>query len=132
MSRSAWTATRTLASITLALLAAASVNLLLRANVPIVPSNTWAPTGELDVARAGAASTLLYDGRVLITGGTNDDGVLASAERYSPDAQDFIAAAPMGTARANHTATLLPDGRVLAAGGIGSGGAAMASAEVYD
>ena len=34
--------------------------------------------------------------------------------------------------RTNHTATLLRNGQVLVAGGFGSGGAHLASAELYD
>ena len=83
-------------------------------------------------ARAGASATLLFDGRVLIAGGLTTAGVTASAERYSPNAEGFVATPSMATARANHSATLLDDGRVLVTGGIGVGGAALAVAEVYD
>src|SRR5207302_838454 len=84
-----------------------------------VPSHVWAPTGEMAAARAGAAATLLTDGRVLVTGGVNGSGVLATAERYSPDGGTFLATPPMQFARAQHTSTLLRDGRVLIAGGVG-------------
>ncbi|MGE0451320.1 MAG: choice-of-anchor D domain-containing protein, partial [Vicinamibacterales bacterium] len=104
-----------------------------RASVPTVPVNEWAPTGVLDTARAGAAATLLFDGRVLVTGGMGSGGaLLASAERYSPDGGGFLETPPMGTPRANHTATLLPDGRVLVTGGVGEDGQAVSSAELYD
>jgi YDG domain/Bacterial Ig-like domain (group 3)/MBG domain (YGX type)/Kelch motif len=109
------------------------LSLLLKAAVPSVPSNTWAPTGEMLAGRAGAASTLLYDGRVLVTGGLTSDGVAtASVERYSPIAGAFLAAPPMETARANHSATLLPDGRVLVAGGVDRDGRATSGVEIYD
>src|SRR6478672_8115440 len=113
-------------------IAVAGIGHLLHADAQHVPSNEWAPTGDLDAARAGARATLMYDGRVLVTGGSNEEGVTASAERYSPEAQGFIPAAQMETARANHSATLLPDGKILIAGGLGTDGSALASAEVYD
>ena len=89
------------------------------AQAPTVPSNTWAPTGDMSQARAGAAATLLWDGRVLVTGGLDQNGVAtASVERYGPAAGSFLGTPSMQMARANHTSTLLPDGRVLVAGGV--------------
>src|SRR5919198_3711710 len=90
---------------------ALSYTFLIKASVPL-PSNTWAATGEMSVGRAGASAALMYDGRILVTGGTTGDGVSASAERYSPTGGGFIATPTMLTARANHTSSLLPDGRV--------------------
>ncbi|PYR73361.1 MAG: hypothetical protein DMF87_26035, partial [Acidobacteria bacterium] len=108
------------------------LGLLLRASAPDVPSNVWAPTGEMAAARAGAAATLLTDGRVLVTGGVNGSGVLATAERYSPDGGTFLATPPMQFARTQHTSTLLRDGRVLIAGGVGADNRAVGFAELYD
>src|SRR5207247_7649169 len=84
-----------------ALLASTST-FLIKASAPQVPSNTWAPAGDMAKGRSGASSVLLYDGRVLVTGGTSGAGVTASAERYSPSAGGFLAAPPMEMARANH------------------------------
>ena len=89
------------------------------------------------VARAGAASVLLQDGRTLITGGVSASGALASVEIFDTTG-NFCAAplcvppASMNFARSKHTATVLQDGRVLVAGGIGGGGTPVASAEIYD
>jgi len=113
----------------------ASLGLLLRASPPEVPTNTWAATGAMSVGRAGASAALLYDGRILVTGGTTDGGVSASAElySYSPPASGFVATTDnMQTARANHTSSLLPNGHVLVAGGIGADGQALSAAEIYD
>src|SRR5207247_6950154 len=104
----------------------------IRASAPQVPSNTWAPTGDMAQGRAGAAASLMYDGRVLVTGGVGAAGVTASAERYSPGIDGFLQAPAMEKARANHTSTLLPDGRVLVAGGVGADGRALSNAEIYD
>ena len=110
---------------------ALSYTFLIKASVP-QPSNTWAATGEMSVGRAGASATLMYDGRILVTGGTTGGGVSASAEGYSPAAGTFTTAPAMLTARANHTSSLLPDGRVLVAGGVGANGQALNAAEIYD
>ena len=105
--------------------------LSLLASTPPQP-HTWEPTGAMAVARAGASSTLLFSGRVLVAGGLTHSGATASAERYSPTAEGFVATPSMATPRAHHSATLLDDGRVLVTGGVGSDGAALALAEVYD
>src|SRR5690242_7605165 len=107
-----------LAATALVLGLVAGVGRLIRASVPQVPSNTWAATGDMAQPRAGAASTLLYDGHVLVTGGLDGSGAAAAtAERYAPDGGLFLATPPMSTPRANHTSSLLPDGRVLVTGG---------------
>jgi hypothetical protein len=122
------------AAIFVAILSAliASYSLLVRASLPQVPSNTWSATGDMVVGRAGASAVLLQDGRVLVTGGTNEGGASASVERYSPNAGGFLATPSMENARANHSSTRLQDGRVLVIGGVGVDGHAVASAELYD
>ena len=94
----------------------------------------FTPTGNMISSRANHTSTLLPDGRVLITGGSGwvsaGPGMsyfccLASAEVYDPLTGLFANTALMATGRAGHTATLLTDGRVLIAGGGSS------SAELY-
>ena len=42
----------------------------------------WLPAGSMTAARSGAASALLQDGRILITGGDNGAGPVASAEVF--------------------------------------------------
>jgi len=91
---------------------------------------TVLPNG-LVMPRWDHAATLLPNGQILITGGCNDSGVLASAELFDPATETFAAlASAMTTPRAGHTATLLPDGRVLILGGEGAGGA-LATGEVF-
>src|SRR5436190_20730932 len=95
----------------------------LRASAPNVPSNAWAPTSDMRQERAGASGALMYDGRVLITGGRDADGALSgTAERYSPDGGQFLSTPSMMVPRASHTSSLLPDGRVLVVGGMGEDG----------
>jgi uncharacterized protein (DUF2147 family) len=93
------------------------------------------PTGSMSVGRANQTATLLKNGRVLITGGTNSIG-LASAEIYDPATGKFSKTGSMTVARQDHAASLLADGRVLVAGGTANGATGpfgvLASAEVYD
>ncbi len=78
----------------------------------------WAPTGSLAVARAHHNATLLAGGRVLVTGGVDDDRNLRrSTELYDPRSGRWSAAAPMGVGHSEHSSSLLADGRVLVAGG---------------
>jgi Kelch motif len=79
-----------------------------------VSSGTWSATASMASARSGASSVLLQDGRVLITGGTDASGPLASAELYSGS---FSPADSMLLARSNHASVTLNDGRVLVLGG---------------
>ncbi len=96
-------------------------------------TNTWAFTGSMAGARRNHTATLLRDGRVLVTGGTNADGTLqSSAEVYDPAAGTWSPVTNMITARGHHSATLLTDGRVLIAGGGSADRASSASAELFD
>jgi S-formylglutathione hydrolase FrmB len=95
-------------------------------------SGTFSQIGSMTAPRMAAASALLADGRVLVTGGSPNGSLsLASAEIYDPRTGTFSATGSMGTVRSRHTATSLPDGRVLVAGGF-DGGGNTSSAELYD
>jgi hypothetical protein len=85
----------------------------------------WTDAGSMTVARRQMNATLLADGTVLVTGGTNasgfnnmptDDNVLA-AERWNPASGDWTQLARQTRYRVYHsTALLLADGRVLSVG----------------
>jgi WD40 repeat protein len=90
-------------------------------------TRVFSPTGNLNFARCGHTATLLTDGKVLITGGNNDD-ILSSAELYDPSTGTFALLGDMAVGREGHTATLLGDGTVLIAGGSTNG---QASAELF-
>jgi hypothetical protein len=106
--------------------------LAIRASLPTVATGAWKAASPMASARTGAAAAVLYDGRILITGGTAPDGTaLASAEIFNPDGT-FSSAAPMKIARSGHTATWLLNGYVLVTGGATTGGGILNSAEIYD
>ena len=88
-------------------------------------------TASLTVERAAHTATRLNDGRVLIVGGQNASGPLASAEIYDPATGTVLATGSLATPRTNHAATLLPNGFVLVTGGLGAG-APLASTEIFD
>ena len=100
-------------------------------------SNSWSLAGSLTTSRGGHTATLLLNGKVLVTGGTNRlDAVFASTilmttELYDPTADTWSSSDDMLVARVGHAATLLPDGRVLVAGG-DTGTGVTATAELYD
>ena len=48
-------------------------------------TGTWQADASMSVPRHGHTATLLRSGEVLVTGGSNEnDGVMASAELFSP------------------------------------------------
>ncbi len=97
----------------------------------IPSSGSFILTGSMGTARYSHTATLLSNGKVLIAGGTSNNGVsLSSAEIYDMNTGTFTATGSMGTARASHTATLLSNGKVLVAGGLNASD--LSSAELYD
>jgi large repetitive protein len=97
------------------------------------PVGSFTPTaGNMNFPRAGHTATLLQDGTVLIVGGKNSTGPLATAEIFNPSSGKFTSTSGgMETARVGHTATLLTDGTVLITGGNDATGA-FATAEIFD
>ncbi len=78
----------------------------------------WEETGPFQSPRPGQTTTLLADGRVLVTGGSRKaDKSTAEAEVWNPSTGKWARVESMSSVRSGHTATLLEDGRVLVAGG---------------
>ncbi len=88
-------------------------------------ADTWAFTaGTMVVPRSEHTATLLVDGRVLIVGGVDVNGVLAAKdELYDPATETFAEtpAIPSQHRMREHNAVLLADGRVLVGGVWASG-----------
>lgn len=97
-------------------------------------TESWSPTTRpLNHARRYHSATLLDDGKVLVVGGRDSEGVLASAELYEPTTRTWSELAALNIeARRDHTATLLRDGKVLVAGGRDTGDTCIKTAAVYD
>jgi hypothetical protein len=103
-------------------------------------TNTFVPTGSMQVARRDPCSVLLDDGRVLITGGGPDVSIsttpgLDSAEIYDPHQGTFrLVDAKMSSLRIFHAMVTLEDGRVLIAGGSEGPGFnnALRTVEIFD
>ncbi len=113
----------------LATVLAASALALLRGAAPQVDTGIWRATGPLSSVRAGAASALLPDGGLLVTGGAGPEGAVSTTEVLG-SSNAFSPAASMITARSDHGAVPLSDGGVLVVGGRNADGA-LASAEIY-
>ncbi|MFM1870995.1 MAG: hypothetical protein RL398_417, partial [Planctomycetota bacterium] len=92
------------------------------------PSTQQTTTLTMNAARAGHGASLLPNGRVLISGGSNTfdlsnvlslfTGVLNTCEFFDPTTNAFVAGPTMLEPRAFHTSTTLTNGNVLIAGGI--------------
>lgn len=99
-------------------------------------SGSFTTTGSMNVPRMDHTATLLADGEVLVTEGTNNStGYLSSAELYNPSTGNWTLTGNMTAPRDGHDAVLLHNGRVLVAGGINaslSQCGTLASAELFD
>ena len=93
-------------------------------------AGTWSAPGTMVVPRDSHTATLLTDGRVLVTAGSN--GLFAGAsEIFDPATRQWSATGSLPIPRQYHIATRLSDGRVLVAGGQGGSGP-ISGAAIYD
>ena len=85
-------------------------------------TETWTQTGSMSSGRFYHATTLLPNGKVLVTGGI---GGLNSAELYDPLTETWTSAGTLMTNRAQHIAVVLTNGMVLVTGGSRDGSAEL-------
>ena len=82
-------------------------------------TNSFSLGPLLTTPRSMHTSTLLPNGKWLLTGGVNvQNDPQSSCEIYDPVLDVFTAVASMATPRMGHTATLLANGKVLVTGGL--------------
>jgi hypothetical protein len=88
--------------------------------------------GSLLHNRWGHAATLLPNGKVMITGGYDQSGLVPTAELYDPGSNIFSSSGTLAYARANPAAAMLWNGKVLVVGGAsgGNGSNPLAMAEI--
>jgi hypothetical protein len=86
----------------------------------------------MQMARESHTATLLSNGLVILTGGSDGTVSLATAELFNPASHTFAPAGDMADARASHTATLLTNGAVVVIGGRDASGHVLATAELFD
>ena len=91
----------------------------------------WAVEADLPESRQELTTTLLLSGDLLLAGGFNNSGTLASTVLFSARRGAFEPHAALSSPRRRHTATLLLDGKVLLVGG-SDGSSALSSTELYD
>jgi N-acetylneuraminic acid mutarotase len=90
--------------------------------------DSWKTTGTLTQARTTHTATLLPNGNILLCGGSNQtEGLLNTAELFTPRSGSCSATSSMFYGRALHTASLLPNGQVIVVGGTNT-----RNTEIYD
>jgi WD40 repeat protein len=100
----------------------------------VIAANGFTATGNMATARFWHTETLLANGTVLVTGGSDSArNSIAAAELFDPAANTFSATGTMTAGRYLHTATLLTNGKVLVTGGFdSSNNVALDTAEIFD
>jgi N-acetylneuraminic acid mutarotase len=90
----------------------------------------WYTTGKMSATRKYLTASVLQNGKVLVSGGYNENGYLDSAELYDPSTGLWTATGQMSTTRKGHTASVLSNGKVLVSGGCKEN-SCLDSAELY-
>jgi N-acetylneuraminic acid mutarotase len=107
----------------------------LSAAFTVLQADSSALAGRMNIPRSGHQATLLMDGRVLVSGGSDHDGqAIGRTEIYNPISGTWSLRQANIIPRLGHAAALLHDGRVLVAGGVASASSCLRiePAEIYD
>jgi hypothetical protein len=103
---------------------------------PVLIDPSWSvANGVLNRPRYEHTATLLWNGQVLIAGGSVTGSMLDelnNAELYDPTTGTSTAIQPLKTVRRRHSAARLQDGRLLVMGGQSTLAGTTASAELFD
>ena len=96
-------------------------------------TRVWTLTSNMNIGRVAHTASLLTDGKVLIAGGVNKNGILNTAELYDPSTGTWTITGNMNAQRNFHTASILSNGNVLVAGGLSNSSEdyCLNSAELY-
>ena len=94
-------------------------------------TNKWTIIAPMHVGRAGALAVTLNNGKVLVTGGLGNRGVLTSCELYDPVTNTWTMTGNMSQPRFDQQIVLLNSGKVFVVGG-DFGGAENNVTETYD
>lgn len=100
--------------------------------ISVSSRGNWAAVPSLPAAAYDLTATVLTDGKILATGGTDSVGSVTRSAIYDPQLNTWTAVAAMAYPRSAHAATRLPDGRVLVTGGAIAWSNATDTAEMFD
>lgn len=99
------------------------------------PSDTspglFAQVGSMNGEHSQHTAILMPEGKVLVTGGRNNNGLFPTAELFDPVSETWMVTDSPATPRFDHTATLLSN-KVLLVGGTSPAGNTLASTEYFD
>ena len=79
-------------------------------------TGVWSYRKDMPEQKVGHSATTLLNGKVLITGGYNDQNFSTTSLIYDPTL-NIWSSTDMGYNYTNHTSTLLPNGKVIITGG---------------
>ena len=108
-----------------------TLSFLLKASLPQVATGSWGSANSMSSLHDGGCSVLLQDGRILVSGGSDDGGPTSRVDTFNTDGT-WSSALPMLSPRAHQVCAVLQGGQVLVAGGITTGGGVTNSAEMFD
>lgn len=98
-------------------------------------SNIWSIAPNMNYKRLQHSSSILIDGRVLVTGGFNPTP-LNTTEIYNPILNTWSAAQPLNIVRRSHSQVTFKDingnSKVMVMGGADGAGNLLRSTEIYD